>query len=102
MILSMTGFGLAEAEEGGLSVRVELRSVNHRFLQLRHRVPPDFGDIEPKLDALVRKRISRGSVTCSLNLVRSTTPDSVAVDAAVAGRYKQLDRGAPTPPRLKY
>lgn len=90
MIQSMTGFGRAEVEEEGLSLRVELRTVNHRFLQVRHRLPPDLGELEPKLDALVKQRISRGSLSTNVSIVRSAAPGSIALDVQVARRYRQL------------
>lgn len=86
----MTGFGRAEIEEEGLSLCVELRSVNHRFLQLRHRLPSDFGELEPKLEALVKKRVVRGSVSTSVNLARAGAPGAITVDMEVARRYRQL------------
>lgn len=39
MIRSMTGFGAAAVLDGAFSVRVEARSVNHRFLQVKTRLP---------------------------------------------------------------
>lgn len=86
----MTGFGAAEVLEDGLSVRVEIRSVNHRFLQLRHRIPPELGELEPQLETLLKKRLARGAVTTSLNVTRATTSQNVAFDAELAKRYRTL------------
>jgi len=86
----MTGFGLAELEAEGLSIRVEVRTVNHRFLQVRQRVPVELGELEPKLDALLRKKLSRGAVNLSVNLTRVAGAESVNLDLAVARRYREL------------
>lgn len=86
----MTGFGLGEAEADGLAVKAEVRSVNHRFLQVRYRLPQEFADLEPQVDALVKKALSRGSVTVSLQVVRRAEPTEVVVDEEVAARYLKL------------
>jgi len=86
----MTGFGLGEAEVPGLSLRVEVRSVNHRFLQARYKLPSEFTDLEPKVDQLVKKKLSRGAVTLSVFADRAAAPSTVVVDEEVAARYKRL------------
>ena len=86
----MTGFGLGEAEADGLAVRAEIRSVNHRFLQVRYRLPPEFADLEPQVDLLIKKSLSRGSVTVSLQVTRRAEPTAVTVDEEVAARYLKL------------
>ena len=90
MILSMTGFGQAEAEAGNLAVRVEIRSVNHRFLHVRHRFPPELGALEPQVEALLRKKVARGAISISVNLERAATPGEVFLNVDVARRYKSL------------
>lgn len=87
MIRSMTGFGLAEAERDGLVVRVEVRSVNHRFLQVKLRLGGEFADLEPQIDALVRKRCARGAVTVATQVVRTPGASGLLVDEQVAARY---------------
>ncbi|MAF67449.1 MAG: YicC family protein [Planctomycetes bacterium] len=85
----MTGFGLAEVETGGLGVRVEIRSVNHRFLQVRHRFPGELAELEPRVEALIRKRIARGALAVHVHLSRTAAPEEVSVNADVALRYRR-------------
>lgn len=92
MIRSMTGFGLGEATSDGLVVRTEIRSVNHRFLQTRFRLPPEFAELEPRVDAVLKKVLSRGSVSLTVNTSRESTPTAVKVDHDLAGRYVKLLR----------
>jgi uncharacterized protein (TIGR00255 family) len=90
LIRSMTGFGLGEAEADGLAVRVEVRTVNHRFLQARYRLPAEFADLEPRVDQALKKRLSRGSVTLTAVATRAAAPTAVSVDDKVASRYVEL------------
>ena len=92
MIRSMTGFGLGEVEADGLVVRTEIRSVNHRFLQARFRLPSEFADLEPRVDALIKKVLARGAVTRTVTSTRTAAPTAVKVDEEVAARYVRLLR----------
>src|SRR5438309_9252019 len=60
---SMTGFGRGRCEVAGRRLVVEIRSVNHRFLDLKLRLP--FADpfLEQQLGQTLRKRVARGAVT---------------------------------------
>lgn len=64
----MTGFGAAEDRRGDATARVELRTVNHRHLQLKVRLPSELAALEPQLEALLRKRLGRGAVTVHVAL----------------------------------
>ena len=68
MIRSMTAFALREAPSPWGVLACELRSVNHRYLELSLRLPEEFRAIEPKLRELVASRITRGKVDASLRL----------------------------------
>ena len=63
---SMTGFGSATRSRAGLSVTVEVRSVNNRFLKLVVRAPSLLSAREHEIEALVKDRVARGSVTVML------------------------------------
>jgi uncharacterized protein (TIGR00255 family) len=86
----MTGFGFAEVEAEGVSIRVEIRAVNHRFLQVRQRVPVELGELEPKLEGMLRKKLARGAVNLNVNLTRVASPSAVDLDLEVAKRYRKL------------
>ena len=57
---SMTGFGIGEAPAGGAGVSVELRSVNHRYCDVRVRLPPDYADQVFYVEQLAREHLGRG------------------------------------------
>lgn len=68
MIRSMTGYGSARLEHGSRILDVEVRSVNGRHLKVRCRLPPGANELEAVLKDLVSQRISRGSVTLTLEV----------------------------------
>ena len=62
MIASMTGFGRGEATGDGMSISVELRTVNNRFLEVTTRLPRSLSLKENEVKELIRRKISRGKV----------------------------------------
>jgi len=92
MVTSMTGFGRGEASEGPITVGVELRSVNSRFLEVSARLPRSLSSRENEIKDLVRKRMSRGKINILVSLERKgngTIPLKVNPPAAKA-YYKLL------------
>jgi uncharacterized protein (TIGR00255 family) len=57
---SMTGFGLGDVPLGGGRLEIEIRSMNHRFLDVRARVPRELPDMASYLEQVARERLSRG------------------------------------------
>lgn len=82
----MTGYGEARLSESGFSLRVAIRSVNHRFLDLHLRMPEGFEPLEPRIRKVVRQRLRRGhlDVTVRHELVG---PSAVCVNQDVAAAY---------------
>lgn len=68
MIKSMTGFGQGEATSERYAVRVELRSVNHRYLDLFLRVPKQYSQLEEVLRRAISERIARGRVEAAVTV----------------------------------
>ncbi|MBI5891181.1 MAG: YicC family protein [Nitrosomonadales bacterium] len=68
MIHSMTGFAAVSAELESNSLTLELRSVNHRYLDLQLRMPDELRTHEPVLREAIAAQMSRGKVECRINL----------------------------------
>ena len=85
-IYSMTGFAQARVERDGCSVRINLRSVNHRFLDLHLRMPDGFEVFEPRIRLAVRNRLRRGHVDVNV-YYEPAGPASVEVNREVAEAY---------------
>lgn len=64
---SMTGYAQSRAVENGWSLRISVRSVNHRFLDLHLRVPEGFEPVEPALRQIVRQHVRRGHLDVTLH-----------------------------------
>jgi uncharacterized protein (TIGR00255 family) len=68
MIYSMTGFALATTELDAGSATLELRAVNHRYLDLQLRIPDDLRLMEPMLRETIAAQITRGKVECRISM----------------------------------
>jgi len=89
----MTGFGVASGEAGANSIRIEVRSVNHRFLQVKSRLPSEFSFLDPQIEALLRKKLERGAVSLSVQASRTANAESVSINVDVVQRYAKLLAG---------
>ena len=85
-IHSMTGFAQARIERDSWSLRLNLRSVNHRFLDLHLRMPDGFEVYEPRIRLAVRNRLRRGHVDVNV-YYEPAGPASVEVNREVAEAY---------------
>ena len=68
MIRSMTGYGSAEEVINGRSIRVEIKSVNHRYFEYSARVPRSCGFVEERMKRLLSGVISRGKVDVGVTI----------------------------------
>lgn len=68
MIYSMTGFASATRELATAALNVEIRSVNHRYLDLQFRLPEELRALEPGLRELIVAKLQRGKIECRVGL----------------------------------
>jgi uncharacterized protein (TIGR00255 family) len=85
-IRSMTGFAQARAERDGSALRINLRSVNHRFLDLHLRMPEGFEVFESRIRQAVRDRLRRGHVDVNI-YYEAAGGSAVQVNREVAEAY---------------
>jgi uncharacterized protein (TIGR00255 family) len=85
---SMTGYAQTRIIENGWSLRISVRSVNHRFLDLHLRVPEGFEPVEPRIRQIVRERVRRGHLDVTLHY-ELAGPAAVGVNREVAAAYLQ-------------
>ncbi len=95
MIASMTGFAAAARDTAQGTLAVELKTVNHRYLEFQARIPEELRSLEPALREAVAARLTRGKVDCRITYVpvasskRSLAPDAQAL-AALEGASRQV------------
>jgi uncharacterized protein (TIGR00255 family) len=68
MIRSMTGFGRADVTTDVCTIGVEVRSVNHRHLDLALRLPRSLASLEPRVRRMLSQRLERGRIDLSVQL----------------------------------
>jgi uncharacterized protein (TIGR00255 family) len=93
VITSMTGYGSGEANRNGTCVRVELRSVNHRNLDISMRLPRALAGQESLLRETLSSRLSRGRISVTVDLERSAEATLVLDEGVldqVRGIFDQL------------
>ncbi|HHW02943.1 MAG TPA: YicC family protein [Thermoanaerobacterales bacterium] len=90
MIRSMTGYGRGE-QSGKISWVVEIRSVNHRFLEIFVKLPRAWLLMEEKIKSFIKGRISRGRVDVFVNMSCENLPMNIKFDkSAVRNYYNKL------------
>ena len=67
----MTGFGRGEAEEGGIRLTSEIRSLNNRYFDFGFRAPRSLQNYEIEMRELCRRQVDRGRLTLLLSESRS-------------------------------
>ncbi len=84
MIHSMTGFAVQTRDLGAVSLHLELRSVNSRYLDLSFRIVDDLRQAEPAIRERIGARLGRGKVECRLNLQTGhAAPRTLALNGAL-------------------
>ncbi len=93
MVSSMTGFARQESSGAWGALVCEIRSVNHRFLDLSIRLPESCRSIEPELRQLLARELRRGKVDCSVHhQFKVEGAGALEVDQAVLGALLERAR----------
>ena len=91
MIKSMTGYGRGEVEAEGLKWVVELKTVNHRFLEVSPSLPRHLWALEDRIRKLVKNRLARGRVDVQLSWEgRAERPLSLSLDPDMTVQIRSL------------
>ena len=77
MITSMTGFAAVSGEVPGGRFALELKTVNHRYLEFQTRMPEDLRSLEQSMRELIAAKLTRGKVECRVTFTPVATRDSL-------------------------
>ena len=93
MIHSMTGFAAQTRDLGPVSLHIELRSVNSRYLDLFFRIGDELRQAEPALRERITAKLTRGKVECRLNLqTNGAAPRSLALNTALLDQLREAEQ----------
>jgi uncharacterized protein (TIGR00255 family) len=87
VLSSMTGYGEASFEGDGLTVAIELRAVNNRYLKVSLRAAEPYNLLEPEFEKVIRKVVRRGTVQIHLRCQRKFAPQDFQVNVVALRGY---------------
>jgi uncharacterized protein (TIGR00255 family) len=87
MMNSMTGYAFTEYQDQGLSLSVELKGYNSRFLEVFIGIPPLISSLEPELREYLSRRFRRGKIELVIRLREQDSPVSLRVNHQAARAY---------------
>jgi len=92
MLRSMTGFGVAEVGGRGFKIAAELRSVNHRFLDIALRLPRALQIFEDEIKTRIRDRIDRGRISLTFTFEAQDEVEAVSLNEPLVSAYARAGR----------
>lgn len=87
MVKSMTGYGRCENLAHGKKITVEIKSVNHRYLDLSVKLHSSYGFLEDRIKKEVQKSVSRGKVDLYLHIENQEGEKTIAINESFAKSY---------------
>lgn len=91
-ILSMTGFAAVSGEVPGGRFALELKSVNHRYLEFQTRMPEDLRALEAAMRELVAAKLTRGKVDCRITFTPVASRDTFTPNEAALTALEELQK----------
>src|SRR5438477_8030752 len=83
----MTGHGEARYQSDTLSLTIELRSLNNRYLKVSLRASEPYNLLEPEFEKVIRRTIRRGTVQVHVRVHRQYSPSDFQVNATALRSY---------------
>jgi len=84
----MTGYGEAHSQQDGLTVAVEIRTINSRYFKLTVRCSDSYSVLEQEIEEVVRQQIKRGTIQVSLRVDRPRSPDEFKINTVALASYR--------------
>jgi uncharacterized protein (TIGR00255 family) len=96
MILSMTGYATAGAELDSGSLTLELRAVNHRYLDIQMRMPDELRGFEGALREAINAQLQRGKVECRINYAARSAQSGATLNLGLLQQLAEWNRQVQT------
>jgi uncharacterized protein (TIGR00255 family) len=90
MLVSMTGFGQSEAAIRAFRVSVEIRSVNHRFLDFSMKIPKTLNAHEKDIKDVIKKKMARGRVSVAIDVATEHPETLMDINVPLMERYCEV------------
>jgi uncharacterized protein (TIGR00255 family) len=87
VLLSMTGYGEAHYQSESLSLSIELRALNNRYLKVTVRAPEPYNLLEPEFEKVIRRTIRRGTIQLNLHCERQHAAGDFRINATALRSY---------------
>ena len=92
MVLSMTGFGRTDFEKDSVTGFLEIRSLNHRHLDISVKLPETLRPFEKTARELIKARVNRGKIDCYLNFETKKKPEeSLEIDDSILRKIAAIN-----------
>jgi uncharacterized protein (TIGR00255 family) len=85
----MTGQGAAHVTQDGVSVAIEVRTVNSRYFKLALRTTEGYSCLEPRIDEVVRRSVRRGTVQLDVRIDRERSAEDFRLNETALASYQQ-------------
>ena len=87
MLLSMTGYGEARFHSDHLTLSIELRALNNRYLKVSVRAPDPYHLLEAEFEKVIRRQVKRGTLQLQLRCERQATPQDFRINPVALTSY---------------
>jgi len=87
MLLSMTGFGEARRQPDGMSVGVEIRTINNRYVKFSIRSTEGYNVLDQRVESVVREKIRRGTIQVNIRVERKKEVEDYLINADLLTAY---------------
>src|SRR5262249_57189554 len=87
VLLSMTGYGEARHQSDALTLSIELRAVNNRYLKVAVRAADPYHLLEPEFEKVIRQTVRRGTIQVHLRVERQYAPQDFRINPVALRSY---------------
>src|SRR5690348_499202 len=87
MLLSMTGYGEASYQSDRVSLGIELRALNNRYLKVSLRAAEPYNLLEPEFEKVIRRIVRRGTVQVHLRWQRQASAQDYQINGSALRSY---------------